>query len=358
MNLGLGWGISNSELVVFKALCGSTNAASAGSKGGERGAAKISDYGKSLASRLDASESVVSRALNSLAEKKLVLLNRNGKRKNAAISDAPHALAFKAFFAARPYFDERLLAFSSIRVLSGLLFPNASVARVKRASFLPEITIRRVLSKLLDAGAIGRRGSSDYFILMPELKTAVSEYVSFAVTQVTQNALQNAGGSLIARGPYGFLRTSAAGESIQRFPRFAKPTGLSVLNEFGVSVIQTDFKDYYYNVFGVVGKPSLEDAVVHVLLRSTLSPSAREASYALLVLHKNKKKVNAKKLLMVAGDLGVEQAARQALDFVDSFDSFVEGREIKSLAGEGFPRVEGPVFPSVEEFKELVKEYG
>jgi hypothetical protein len=286
--------------------------------------------------------------LNSLAEKKLVVLSRDGKRKSVVVSDAPHALALTAFFAARPYFDARLLAFSSIRVLSGLLFPNSSVARVKRASFLPEITIRRVLSKLLDAGAVGRRGSSDYFILMPELGKAVGELVSFAATQ----ARNNAGGSLITRGPFGFLRTSAAVESV---PRFAKPTGLSVLNEFGVNVIQTDFKDYYYNVFGVVGKPSLEEAVVHVLLRSTLSPSAREASYALLALQKNKKKVKAKKLLVAASDLGVEQVARQALDFVEAF---AENREVKWLAGEGFQRVEGPVFPSVEEFKELVKQYG
>jgi hypothetical protein len=141
----------------------------------------------------------------------------------------------------------------------------------------------------------------------------------------------------------------------ESIPRFAKPTGLSVLNEFGVRVIQTDFKDYYYNVFGVVGKPSLEEAVVHVLLRSTLSASAREASYALLALQKNKKKVNAKKLLVAASDLGVEQVARQALDFVDAF---TENREIKWLIGEDFPRVEGPVFPSFEEFKELVKQYG
>jgi predicted transcriptional regulator len=345
---GLDWRLGYSELVVFKALCGSSSAGKEGSDYGEK-----PEYGKGLASRLSVPESVVSRALNSLAEKKLVVLSRDGKRKSVVVSDAPHALALTAFFAARPYFDARLLAFSSVRVLSGLLFPNSSVARVKRVSFLPEITVRRVLSKLLDAGVVGRRGSSDYFILMPELEKAVCELVSFAVTQARNNAGGiTAGGSLVVRGPFGFLRTSAVNESI---PRFAKPTGLSVLNEFGVRVIQTDFKDYYYNVFGVVGKPSLEEAVVHVLLRSTLSASAREASYALLALQKNKKKVNAKKLLVAASDLGVEQVARQALDFVDAF---TENREIKWLIGEDFPRVEGPVFPSFEEFKELVKQYG
>ncbi|MFH0973805.1 MAG: hypothetical protein V1817_03405, partial [Candidatus Micrarchaeota archaeon] len=310
------------------------------------------EYGKSLAVRVGAPESVVSRALKALSEKKLVVVSRNGKRNSVVVSDAPHAMALKALFAARPYLDLRVLVHSSIRVLSGLLFPNASVARVKRVGFLPEITVRRVLSKLLDAGVVGRRSSNDYFFLMPELEKAVSDYVSFAVMQ----AKQDASGSLIARGPIGFLRTSAASEGI---PRFMKPTGLSVLNEFGVGVIQTDFKDYYYNVFGVVKKPALENVVVHVLLRSTLSLSSREASYALLALRKNWKTFDEEKFLMVASDLGVEFVARQSLDFVENFENSLAGREeAKPSIGVGFPRVEEPVFPSFEEFRELVKQYG
>lgn len=326
MSLGLGL----LELRVFETLCFGPQ----------------SEYGKNLASRSGLKESSVSRALKALAGKKLVALERKGKRKFAAVSDAPHALALKAFFAAYPHVDAGVLAYSSIRVLSGLLFPNASVARVKRVGFVKEITVRRVLAKLLDAGIVGRRNASDYYILLPFLRKAVEEHVSFAVTQ----SKREVNGSLVSRGPYGFIRTSA------EVPKFMKPTGLSVLSEFGVKVIQTDFKDYYYNVFGVVKKPSLEEAVAHVLLRSTLLPSSREASYALLALHKNRKKFNEKKFLAVASDLGAESAARQSLGFVENFITGHEEAEPSIAAN--FLRVEGPIFPSVEEFRELVKEYG
>jgi len=324
------WGLGSLELRVFKTLCSEPQG----------------DYGKSMASHLGLKESAVSRALTALAGKKLVVLERSGKRKLAVVSDASHALALKAFFVACPHVDAGVLAHSSIRVLSGLLFPNASVARVRRVGFLREITVRRVLSKLLDAGVVGRRSANDYYILLPLLQKAVEEYVSFAVMQ----SKQDVNGSLISRGPYGFIRTGA-----EKVPSFMTPTGLSVLSEFGVKVIQTDFEDYYYNVFGSVKRPCLEEAIVHALLRSTLLPSAREASYALLALHKNKKKVSEEKFFVVAGDLGVEGAARQSLEFVDAFAA---GHEIKHSVGDDFLRVRGPVFPGFEEFKELIAQYG
>ncbi|MFQ5406299.1 MAG: hypothetical protein ACE5DI_04035 [Candidatus Micrarchaeia archaeon] len=326
------WCLGSSQLKVFRMLCGLETARR--------------EYGKSLATGLGVSESVVSRSLKSLAEKKLVVVSRSGKRNQTVVSDAPHALALKAFLAASPHVSESVLAHSNIRVLSGLLFPNASVARVKRLGFLPEITVRRVLCKLLDAGVVGRRSPTDYYILLPGLKKAVGEYVSFAVMQSGQDVP----GSLVVRGPFGFLRTTSA----ERASSLMKPTGLSVLNKFGVEIVQTDFKDYYYNVFGTVKKPGLEKAVVHALLRSTALPSAREASYALLALYKNRGNVDKEKFLAIAGDLGVESIARQALVFVKAFAG---GRKAPAWLEEDFQTAEG-LFPVVEDFRELVTQYG
>ena len=329
----MNWSLGSSELTVFHALCGAE---------GERQA-----HGKGLAAKLGLPQSAVSRCLKSLAEKKLATVSRNGKRNDAAVSDAPHALALKEFFAANPHVEPKILAHSGMRALSGLLFPGASVARVKKTGFLAEITARRALSKLRDAGVVGRKSPTNYFLLLPGLEKAVGEYVSFAATQ----AAKGAPGSVIAKGPYGLLRTSS-----ENVPGLMQPTGLGALQEFGVKIIQTGFKDYYYNVFGQVKKPGLEEAITHALIRAASINSTRETSYALLALHKNRGKIGEETFLAAAGDLGAETTARQALDFAKAF---AEGRKIPApIAGQNSARAGEPGFPSLEEFGELVKQYG
>ncbi|MCL5011501.1 MAG: MarR family transcriptional regulator [Candidatus Marsarchaeota archaeon] len=286
---------------------------------------------KALSIKTRLSDTVVSRALKELSSKGMVFSKRK-KTKIISISDAPHAQAFKSLFLTYPYIDFRILSHYNIRVLAGLVFPNASVARVERISLLPKVTVRRLLARLLQNALVGRKGSNDYFITLPELQSAVSEYCAFIARKN-----DDVPGGLITRGFYGFLRTDSA-----RIPSFMKPTGLSVLNEFGVAVIQTDFKDYYYNVFKKVRKPCIEEAVIHALIRAEHSKNSRENSYALLALHKNLKRVNVVKFLEIAGDLNATQTAGQSLEFVQGFATK--------------PLMHDEISKNLE-FRELVKEY-
>ena len=284
---------------------------------------------KALAIKTSLSGSVVSRALNSLSGKGMIVLRR-GKTKTASVSDAPHAQAFKSLFLTYPYIDFSILSHNNMRVLSGLVFPNASVARVERTSVIPQPTIRRILSSLLQKALVGRKSINNYFITLPELQNAVIEYSSFIVRK------NSVAGSLITRGFHGFLRTNSA-----KIPELMKPTGLSVLNRFGIGIIQTDFKDYYYHAFKKVKNPSIEEVIIHALIRAEHSNNSRENSYALLALHKNFGKINVGKFLEVAGALNAILIARRSLEFVKGFA--VEKQylnESKSL-----------------EFRELVEQY-
>jgi DNA-binding MarR family transcriptional regulator len=311
----------SSELVVFKAVL----------QPGEK-----PWHVKTIAVKTGLSEAVVSRAVTALSEKGLIFSTRK-KFREVSISEAPHAQAFRALFLSRPYIDFRVLDYYNMRVLSGLVFGNASVARVKRLAFLPEVTVRRVIRVLLNKALVGRRGPAGYYIIIPEVEKAVSEYVSFAV----RAAGKGASGLVVTRGFYGFVRANAV------VPEFMKPTGLSVLNRFGVGVVQTDFRDYYYNILKKVKEPCVEEAVIHSLIMS--NSSVRENSYALLALHKNFDKINVKKFLEIAGDLNAVQIARRAIEFVENSSKKAEGLEASELTASDFP--------SFSEFSEMVKRY-
>ena len=129
------------------------------------------------------------------------------------------------------------------------------------------------------------------------------------------------------------------------------PTGLSVFSNYGVKLIETDFKDYYYNLLKPVKKLSLEEVLIHALVRLMLVSSSREISYTLLVIAKNRKKLNEKRFLETARDWGVESSAKQCIEFVNAV---LVGKEVAKQAVNFGMGVELPAFPDVVEFNELL----
>lgn len=325
------FGLRRNEIIAFSQLCRQETPVTIGV----------------LGQSLGWSKSVASRTANGLASKGLADLQRNGRTKFLTLSKSAHALALKELMASNEHVAlQDLLAGSTMRVLSGLLYPPASVNDMARRTQTPQITVRWVLSRLLERGLVVRHKAGAYSMALPGLREFVEAYCFFAVDQRRSGV----SGSLIVRGGTGLLRTSS-----QRVPEFMVLTGVSVFGDFGVGLVETDSRDYFYGAWGKPVNPNLEEAVVHALVRSTLRASEREVAYALLVLYKNRTKVNDARFLELAGDFGVSGKAQQGLEFVDCV---LSGRPVPRPLFDLGTRVEGPLFPDEGEFKELVKQYG
>ncbi|MFH0713923.1 MAG: helix-turn-helix domain-containing protein [Candidatus Micrarchaeota archaeon] len=318
-----------------------------------------------LAKELNRSKSFVSREAKSLADKGLIEIQRSGKKKILIISRGQHAVALRELMASNSHvpFTE-VLSGSTIAVLTGLLYQPASVDTIARLTFTPKITVRRNLLRLLNLGVITRHQRKarslttesqsqrhcahkhEYAVALHGLSEFIQKYAAFAV----QTSRANITGSLFVRRTSGLIRTNA-----NNIPNFMVQTGLSVFNKYGIGIVQTDFKDYYFNVLEtLVKKLTLEEVLVHALVRTTVISSSREVSYVLLVIAKNRKKLNLNRFLEIAGDYGVESSAKQCIEFVDGV---LSGKEIpKPLVDFGM-RAEGLVFLDQNEFMELLKQY-
>lgn len=325
------FGLRGGEVVAFGELCNRVEPITVGG----------------LAASLGWSKSAVSRAVSGLASKGLAEVQRTGRSKRVLPSKTAHSAALKELLASYPHvaFDE-LLAGSALRVLSGMIFAPASVVQIARRSFTPEITVRRVLAKLLERGLIFRRRQGAYEIALQGLDEFVQAYAAISL----EAERSGVSGSLIVRGANGLLRTSSPS-----VPKSMVLTGLSAFGRYGVSVVQTDFRDYYFNAFGKPHRLGIEEVVIHAILRSTAVSSGREVSFALLVLYKNRKKINEVRLFECAGDFGAEYAVKHSWEFVDCV---ISGKPVpKSLADFG-SKTGGPLLPDAEEFRELVRQYG
>jgi len=320
--------LQRSELQAFKALCLKENEG-------------VSIIG--LASSLGKSKSFTSRVVGSLVETGFVELTRQGKKKTVKISPSQHAVMLRELLVSNPHVAfEEVLQGAAVQVLTGLLYSLASVEAISASTSSPEVTVRVVLRRMLDRGIVARQKPGVYSIVLPRLRDFIVSYTRFAV-EARRTGVH---GSLIIRGAFGLIRTSDG-----VVPGFMVPTGLSVFGNYGVKLIQTDFKDYYFDVLKPVKRLSLEEVLVHSLVRATLVSSSREVSYVLLVIAKNRKKLNQQRFFDVARQYGVESTAKQCVGFVGAV-----------IAGKEAPKPlvvidEASAFPDQKEFMELLRQY-
>ena len=297
----------------------------------------------SLAGKMAVSCAQVSRAVASLEKKEFVTAARS-RQKLVQFSSAGHASAFLYLLGLHPHVDfVSTLSNSSLRVLSAFTGSAIAIEQMARISRTPTVTVRRTVSKLMERGILVRQEKNQYQLALSGLQTFVQAYAT--------HSLQEKAGvdGLICCGPNAVLRTKTP------IPRRFELTGVSIFYRFGVPIVQTDFQDYWFNLFdSKTKKPSLEEAVVHALVRSTLISSGREVSYAMLVLYNNWKKVDQKQLLQTAQDYCIESDARHCVNLVEKL--VLGGRWPEPLV-QGFRKVGGPRYPGFEEFQELVTQY-
>ena len=298
------------------------------------------------AKKMGVSIPVVSRVAASLAKKGFLEAKREGKRKIISLTSAPHSIALLQLASENPNSPlEAILSDSAIRVLSGMLNPPVSVEAISSASRTPEVTVRRTLVKLLEKGVVARPKLAEHRIVLPRLKEFIEEYSNSAL----RSRIAGIKGVLNPWWPNAVFRTTEPPKA------FMAPTGLSVFHNYGIKIIQTDSRDYYFNAFDDKPKPpALEEAVVHALTWTVKNSSARETSYAMLVVHKNWKEFDKDKFDSAAKAWGVRSVAERCLELVEGF---VNGEKWQEPLINGFPTVDGPIWPSWEEFEELVKQY-
>ena len=219
------------------------------------------------AKKMGVSVPVVSRVAASLDEKGFLELKREGKRKIIYFSKAPHATAFIELAGGNPHVAlEKILSDSSVRVLSGMLHPPVSVEAISRTTRTPEITVRRTLAKLLEKGIVVRMKPAEYGIALPRLHDFIEKYAEY----VLRSRISRLRGALNPWWPNALFRTTEQPKD------FMVPTGISIFNKYGIKLIQTDFRDYYFSAFdGKPKQPTLEEAVVHALTWTVRNSSAR-----------------------------------------------------------------------------------
>ncbi len=297
--------------------------------------------GAKLAGEFAVSQAAVSRAMKNLLAEGFVQMQREGKRKLFSLSGSAHAVAFRELVAENRHVGfEKVLAHSAVRVLCGMVFSPVSMEEICRVAKLPEVTVRRILAKMRNAGLVGKMREG-YVVAMHGLKEFVQAYACAGLEEMRKNVP----GSLVCRGPFGLLRSSG-----RQIPKFMAQTGISVFHNFGVQLILTDLRDYSFGLFEKkANRHSMENAVVHCLVRAISNSDVRENYYAMLVLHKNLKKVNKKRFLNAAKDFGISAGAQECLELVE-------------LAAKKEPWPEpitglGRHAPNREEFLELAKQY-
>lgn len=295
-----------------------------------------------LAKRMDADGSVATRAVQRLEEKQFVTTVRT-RKKHVSLSTSAHAVAYQSLLNLHPHVDfAPALSHSSLRVLTAFTGLPCTIEKMARITRTPVVTVRRVVSNLMDRGILVRQDGREYQLALSGLQEFVQAYCRFALGEKCGTT------AFIHVGPNAVIRTS------DRVPSVLVPTGLSVLNEFGVDLIQGDACDYHVNLFNEENKAvTMERAFVHALLRASVLSSGRESSFVLLAMHKNWNRLDAALFLQEAEDFNVLDDANQALNRIDRFQRKAPWPRpfIQAIPASG------PLWPSLEEFQELVDQY-
>lgn len=298
------------------------------------------------------SHSRASRLVKSLVEKGFLNSRTKGWKKKVALSNSAHSLTLKELIESSPHITfDTILGNSAIGVFMGFSEKGSSADQIAQMAATPEITVKRTLAKLMMKGVVLQPKRGTYVLSLPGIWKFLDAYRLFLAEEFRKGI----SGSLIVSKNWGILRTS----HINLPANFIK-TGISLFSDFGVPLNLTDFHDYYYSILGKTKKPSREEILVHAILRSTLLNSSREISYVLLAMEKNLKKLNKGKFMEAAKRFGVESISEECWKYLENFNK-PESITVTAkfpLHPLAFSKLQGPIFPSKEEFGDLVKQYG
>ena len=229
-----------------------------------------------LATKLDHSESYLSRAVADLVEKGLVYTERDGRRKRVVPSDARAVELYQDLVHQHSHIEfPELLTGKALEVLYYLDQPR-TVSEIAEKSDNYRNTVNRVLRRFRNRGLVGIEDSQYYFTgNFEQLHEFARELVHYDHRQRLRSVVSD--GTILWEGYDEFLAQTELEIDSKNFHE----TGLAEFARFGLQFLLTSRRYYLYST----DPDSLSPAALccHVLL---IDDGSRHRSYcALLISH-------------------------------------------------------------------------
>ncbi|WP_255192006.1 MarR family transcriptional regulator [Natronobeatus ordinarius] len=281
-----------------------------------------------LATKLDHSESYLSRAVADLAEKGLVYTKRDGRRKRVIPSDARAIEIYQDLVRQHSHIDfPELLTGKALEVLYYLDQPR-TVADVAERSGNYRNTVNRVLKRLRDRGLVGTDDSQYHFNGdFDRLHKFARELAHHLHRQRLESVAPN--GTILWEGYDEFLAQTTTEVDAEHFHE----TGLARFAAFDLQFLLTRHR--YYRYSESIEEVSPAELCCHTLV---IDDGPRHRSYCLLLLgHVD----------VDESDLR-EQAEKYGLE--DETDTLLQYLETRGA-------VDSDRLPEWDEFQELAADY-
>ncbi|MFP9061961.1 helix-turn-helix domain-containing protein [Natrialbaceae archaeon A-chndr2] len=281
-----------------------------------------------LATKLDHSESYLSRAVGDLVEKRLVYTERDGRRKYVIPSDSRTVEIYQDLVRQHSHIDfPELLTGKALEVLYYLDQPR-TVADVAERSGNYRNTVNRILKRLRDRGLVGTDDSryhfnGDFDRLHKFARELVHHYHRQRLKSVAPN------GTILWESDDEFLAQTTTKIDAEHFYE----TGLARFAAFDLRFLLTRHRYYLYSK--ELDELSPAEFCCHTLL---IDDGPRYRSYCLLLLsHVHIDESNLR-----------EQAAKYGLE--DKIDTLLRYLETQGA-------VDSDRLPEWDEFQELAADY-
>ena len=227
-----------------------------------------------LASKLDHSESYLSRAVGDLAEKGLVYTERDGRRKRVVPSDARAVEIYQDLVRQHSHIDfAELLTGKALEVLYYLDQPR-TVSEIATRSDNYRNTVNRVLKRFRDRGLVGTDdGRYDFNADFDRLQEFARELVHHLHRQRLESVAPQ--GTILWEDYDEFLAQAETEIGAEGFHE----TGLARFAAFDLQFLLTDHR--YYRFSTELDEVSPAELCCHTLL---IDDGSRHRSYCLLLL--------------------------------------------------------------------------
>ena len=281
-----------------------------------------------LATKLDYSESYLSRAVADLVEKGLVYTERDGRRKRVVPSDARAVELYQDLVRQHSHIDFlELLTGKALEVLHYLDQPR-TVTEVADRSDNYRNTVNRVLKRFRDRGLVGTDdGRYDFNADFDRLHEFARELVHHLHRQRLEAVASK--GTILWEDYSEFLAQTETEIDAEEFHE----TGLARLAAFDLQFLLTDHRYYHYSE--TLDEVSPAELCCHTLL---IDDGSRYRSYCLLLL--SHVDVDEEDLRAQAAKYGLE----------DEIDAL-----LRYLGTHG--EVDDDRLPEWDEFQELAADY-
>ena len=283
-----------------------------------------------LASKLDHSESYLSRAVADLAQNGLVYTERDGRRKRVVPSDARAVEIYQDLVRQHSHIDfSELLTGKAIEVLYYIDQPR-TVSDIADRSDNYRNTVNRVLKRFRDRGLVGTDdGRYDFNADFDRLQEFARELVHHLHRQRLESVAPQ--GTILWEDYDEFLAQAETEIDAEGF----QETGLARFAAFDLQFLLTDHR--YYRFSTELDEVSPAELCCHTLL---IDDGSRHRSYCLLLLSHVDVDVDEEDLR--------DQAAKY--DLADKIDALLRYLETNGV-------VDDDRLPEWDEFQELAADY-